>query len=279
MIKTHTFRKQPMPGGKSRVVRPADGPTVEQENMCEELKRTYTVERRLLDERFGRNKGKPYKPSPRYDGKDTRKTIEDNKQKLENTWLKIVRELLPARIHPCVYVRTIFRGITGTSMSPPYPHQLLSSKWKQFFHSESKRVLEKIPESFSTQNAFSASYLLRSQRILGYNVQDSVYYLLTDRLAPLTPLYRYGLAMSMLREPNLSKVDSPALFERVASRVERSAVVQYTQFSSQYDKHWAEILPDGFREKAAGVYGGLLKVCLDEGDHFDVQTAVTVDRS
>ena len=39
VIKTHTFRKQPMPGGKSRVVRPADGPTVEQENMCEELKR------------------------------------------------------------------------------------------------------------------------------------------------------------------------------------------------------------------------------------------------
>ena len=81
MIRAHTFRKQPMPGGKSRVLRPADGPTVEQENMCEELKRTYTVERRLLDERFGRNKGRPYTPSPRYDGKDTRKTIEDNKRK------------------------------------------------------------------------------------------------------------------------------------------------------------------------------------------------------
>jgi hypothetical protein len=279
MVETRNYSKQPMPGKGSQVTRGAGEATFAQEKLCEELKRTYTVERRLLDERLGRNKGRPYSPSPRYAGEDTRQTIEDNKHKIENTWLKVVRELWPARIHPCIYVRTIFRGITGTTVAAPYPHQLLQKKWKKFFHKESERILESIPETFSRQSEFSTSYLLRSQRILGYNLQESVYYLLTDRLASLTPLYRYGLAMSMLREPNLSKIDRPELFQRTAGRLERSAVVQYTQFASQYDKYWGAILPDGFREKAASIYGGLLRVCLDEGDNFDGKTAVKADRS
>ena len=279
MINARTHRKQPMPGTESRAVRESNELTVAEDRLCADLKKTYTLERRLLDERCGRNRGRPYSPSPRYDGEDTRTTIEDINRKPENTWLKIVRELWPANIHPCIYVRTIFRGIGGTAMAPPYPHQLLSKKWKKFFHAESVRLVEEIPEGFSRQSDFSASYLLRSQRILGYDLQQSVYYLLTDRLAPLTPLYRYGLAKSMLREPNLSKIDRPELFEGVASRTEKQAVIQYTQFSAQYEEYWKLILPDGFRKTAEQVYGGLLSVCSNEGE-FDVKTtAVKADRS
>jgi hypothetical protein len=163
-------------------------------------------------------------------------------------------------------------------MAPPYPHQLLTKKWKKFFHKESARLIDEIAAGFSRQSNFSASYLLRSQRILGYDLQQSVYYLLTDRLAPLTPLYRYGLAKSMLREPNLSKIDRPELFEGVASRTERQAIIQYTQFGAQYEEHWKLVLPDGFRKMAERVYGGLLTVCSNEGE-FDVPTAVKADRS
>jgi len=279
MINARTHRKQPMPGMESKSVRSSDELTVAEERLYDDLKQTYTLERRLLDERCGRNRGRPYSPSPRYDGEDTRATIEDINRKPVNTWLKIVRELWPANVHPCIYVRTIFRGIGATAMAPPYPHQLLSKKWKKFFHAESARLVEEIPEGFSRQSAFSASYLLRGQRILGYDLQQSVYYLLTDRLAPLTPLYRYGLAKSMLREPNLSKIDRPELFEGVAARTERQAVIQYTQFSAQYAEHWKLILPDGFRQTAERIYGGLLSVCLNEGDPIDVKTAVKVDRS
>lgn len=278
MTSARTRRKQPMPGMESKSVRSSNEATMAEEKLCADLKQTFTLERRLLDERCGRNRGPLYSPSPRYDGKDTRATIEDICRDPENTWLKVVRELWPARVHPCIYVRTIFRGIGGTTMAPPYPHQLLSKKWKKFFHAESARLIEEIPQGFSRQSEFSASYLLRSQRILGYDLQQSVYYLLTDRLAPLTPLYRYGLAKSMLREPNLSKIGRPELFEGVASRTERQAVIQYTQFSAQYEEHWKLILPDGFRKMAERIYGGLL-VCSTEGDNFDVKTEVKADRS
>ena len=278
MINARTHRKQPMPGTESKSVRLSNQLAPAEERLSDDLKKTYTLERRLLDERCGRSRGRPYSPSPRYDGEDTRATIEDIQRKPENTWVKVVRELWPANVHPCIYVRTIFRGIGGTAMAPPYPHQLLSKKWKEFFHAESARLIDEIPAGFSRQSEFSASSILRSQRILGYDLQQSVYYLLTDRLAPLTSLYRHSLAKSMLREPNLSKIDRPALFEGVAARTERQAVIQYTQFSAQYAEHWRLILPDGFRETAERIYGGLLTVCLNEGE-FDVKTAVTVDRS
>jgi len=278
VIKSRTYRKQPSPSSSSRSVRSDDEPTIEEEKLAEEVKTTYTLERRLLDERCGRARKRPYTPSPRYDGEDMRVTIEDIKRKPCNSWLSIVRELWPASIHPCIYVRTIFRAIGVSSKAPPYPDQILASKWKKLFHEASSRMLEEIPSRFFSQSDFSTSYLLRGQRILGYNLQQAVYYLLTDRLAPLTPLYRYGLATSMLREPNLSKIDRPELFEGIAGRTERAAIIQYTQASAQYIEHWSPILPDGFREMAERVYGGMLMVCLDEGDQDD-GAKVKVDRS
>jgi hypothetical protein len=78
-------------------------------------------------------------------------------------------------------------------------------------------------------------------------------------------LYRYCLAVSMLREPNVSKIDNASLFTRVAKRIEREAVLQYTCFPGEYGEVWEEFLPPNFSEDAERIYGGMLLVCLDEG--------------
>ena len=46
MIKSRTYRKQPSPSTSSRSVRSDDEPTIEEEKLAEEVRTTYTLERR-----------------------------------------------------------------------------------------------------------------------------------------------------------------------------------------------------------------------------------------
>jgi len=261
MLTMTKYRRQPVPGNRATPIKDAASGSAEERDMCEQLKTTYTLERRLFEARLGKSMKHPYLPHPRYEGKVTEVTIEDKKRRIKNTWLDIVKVLRPAHVHPCLYVRVIFRGIAGTVMSAPYPDQLVSKKWLKFFHEQSELLIEEIPKEFERQCKFSRSYLLRYQQSLGYDLQSAVYYLLTDKLAPLTSLYRYCLAVSMLREPNISKIDNKSLFTRVASRIEREAVIQYTCFSREYDERWGDFLPSNFAEDADRIYCDMLSVC------------------
>lgn len=261
-----SYRKQPMPGVGAIPIRDASSGSAEERELCEQLKTTYTLERRLYEAKLGKTDKRLYSAHPRYEGKVTDDvTVEDRRRKVKNTWLSIVQTLRPSRVHPCLYVRVIFRGIAGTVMAPPYPDQLTSKKWMKFFHEQSKTLVAELPEEFRRQCKFSRSYLLRYQQALGYDFQSAVYYLLTDKLAPLSSLYRYCMAVSMLREPNASKVQNVQLFIRVAKRIEREAVIQYTCFPGEYGEAWGDLLPPDFKEEAERIYDGMLSVCLDEG--------------
>ena len=262
MLTMSTYRKQPTPGARAVPIEDVASGSAAERDLCEQLKATYTLERRLYEAKLGKVNKRPYSPHPRYEGKVTEVTIEDRRGKVKNTWLDIVRVLYPSQIHPCLYVRVIFRGIAGTVMSPPYPDQLVSKKWLKFFREQSELLATEIPSQFERQCKFSRSYLLRYQQALGYDFQSAVYYLLTDKLAPLSSLYRYCLATSMLREPNLSKIENSALFTRVANRNESEAVIQYTCFSSDYDSCWGEFLPTAFSKEAERIYRGMLSVCI-----------------
>jgi len=260
MLTMTKYRKQPVPGKRATPIEDAVSGNAEERDLCEQLKTTYTLERRLFEARLGKSAKHPYSPHPRYEGKVTEVTIEDRKQRVKHTWLDIVTTLRSAHVHPCLYVRVIFRGIAGTVMAPPYPDQLVSKKWLKFFHEQSKLLVAEIPGQFKRQCKFSRSYLLRYQQALGYDFQSAVYYLLTDKLAPLTSLYRYCLAVSMLRDPNRSKIDNESLFTQVATRIEREAVIQYTCFSRTYDEEWGEFLPPTFAAEAERICRGMLSV-------------------
>ena len=261
MLTMTRYRKQPMPGDRAVPIVDTASGSVDERDLCSQLKITYTLERRLYEERLGKSQNRLYSPHPRYEGKVSEVTIEDSKRRVKNTWLDIVRVLSSAHVHPCLYVRVIFRGLVGTAMAPPYPDQLVSKRWLKFFHEQSKLLIGEIPHQFERQCKFSRSYLLRYQQALGYDFQSAVYYLLTDKLAPLTSLYRYCLAVSMLREPNLSKIDNESLFSQVANRIEREAVIQYTCFSREYEKQWGNFLPTNFSAEAERIYRGMLSVC------------------
>ena len=261
MLTMTRYRKQPMPGERAVPIEDAASGSADERDLCSQLKTTYTLERRLYEERLGKPQNRLYSPHPRYEGKVTEVTIEDRKRRVKNTWLDITRVLSSAHVHPCLYVRVIFRGLVGTVMAPPYPDQLVSKRWLKFFHEQSALLIEEIPHQLERQCKFSRSYLLRYQQALGYDFQSAVYYLLTDKLAPLTSLYRYCLAVSMLREPNLSKIDNELLFSQVANRIEREAVIQYTCFSREYEKQWGDFLPTNFSEEAERIYRGMLSVC------------------
>jgi len=266
MLTMTTYRKQPTPGGGATPIRDMSSGSTEERDLCEQLKTTYTLERRLYEAKLGKADKQPYSPHPRYEGKVVGGvSVEDTKRKIKNTWLSIVQTLRPSRVHPCLYVRVIFRGIAGTVMAPPYPDQLISKKWMKFFHEQSKNIVEELPEEFRRQCKFSRSYLLRYQQALGYDFQSAVYYLLTDKLAPLSFLYRYCMAISMLREPDASKIQNASLFTRVANRIEREAVIQYTCFPGEYGEVWEDFLPANFSEDAERIYDGMLSVCMDEG--------------
>ena len=263
---TMTYRKQPMPGDGAAPIKDVSSGSAEERDLCQQLKTTYTLERRLYEARLGKSDKRPYRAHPRYDGKVIDGvTVEDSKRRIKNTWLSIVQTLRPSRVHPCLYVRVIFQGIAGTVMAPPYPDQLVSKKWMKFFHEQSENLVGTLPEDFRRQCKFSRSYLLRYQQALGYDFQSAVYYLLTDKLAPLSPLYRYCMAVSMLREPNAAKIQNVPLFTRVAKRIEREAVIQYTCFPCEYGEVWEDFLPANFSEDAERIYDGMLSVCMDEG--------------
>lgn len=259
MASNTKFRRQPMPS--SRSVNP-DIKSDAEKNMASQLKAVYTLERRLWEEAIGKTSSSSYRPHPKYDGKDVRCSIEDRKTKLVNVWLRVVQSLLPYDIHPVIYVRVIFRSLTGSSQAAPFPDQLDSQKWIKFFHENSALIKGTISSDFDRQCDYSKNALLRYQQSLGYDLKSAVYYLISDDQAPLSGLYRYCLAVSMLREPNKSLVDDVSLFQGVAKRLAETAALQYTCFPGEYDAEWKNFIPPDFSRNARRIYSGMLSRCV-----------------
>ena len=259
MVKMATYRKQPMPTGCSTN---PDQKKNQDALLARQIKAAYTLERRLWEERIGKTKRSNYTPHPKYEGKEVRATIEDRKQASKNVWLSVVQTLLPASIHPVVYVRVIVRALEGGSQAPPFPNNLVDEKWLKFFHRQSSEIAGNIDADLNRQCEYSKNALLRYQQVLGYDLKSAMYYLLSDGTAPLSALYRYCLAISMLRAPNVSLVDDVSLFQRVAKRLEESAVLQYTCFPGEYDSRWNDFIPAKFSQDARRIYSGMLSRCV-----------------
>ena len=79
------YRKQPVPGKRATPIEDAASGNAEDRDLCEQLKTTYTLERRLFEARLGKSAKHPYSPHPRYEGKVTEVTIEDRKQRVKHT--------------------------------------------------------------------------------------------------------------------------------------------------------------------------------------------------
>ena len=259
MSKQANFRRQLMPS--SRAVNP-DVELEAHNKMAEQVKAVYTLERRLWEENIGKSKKSNYKPHPKYEGKEVKFSIEDRKAKLVNEWLNVVEVLLPNDIHPVIYVRVIFRSLRGGSQAPPYPNQLVNQKWVKFFHEKSTAIKEGVDADFQRQCDYSKNTLLRYQRSLGYDLKSAMYYLISDEQAPISGLYRYCLAVSMLREPNKSLVDDVSLFKSVAKRHLKTAALQYTCFPGEYDTVWKSFIPKKFSRSARQIYSGMISRCV-----------------
>ena len=124
------------------------------------------------------------------------------------------------------------------------------------------QIAGNIDADLNRQCEYSKNALLRYQQVLGYDLKSAMYYLLSDGTAPLSALYRYCLAISMLREPNVSLVDDVSLFQRVTKRLEESAVLQYTCFPGEYDSRWNDFIPAKFSQDARRIYSGMLSRCV-----------------
>ncbi len=259
MNKQAKFRKQLVPS--SRAVNP-DVELEAQEKMAQQVKAVYTLERRLWEENIGKSTKSNYKPHPKYEGKEVTFSIEDRKTKSSNEWLKAVKVLLPNDIHPVIYVRVIFRSLRGGSQAPPYPGQLVNQNWIKFFHEKSTAIKEDVHADFTRQCDYSKNTLLRYQQSLGYDLKSAMYYLINDEQAPLSGLYRYCLAVSMLREPNKSLVDDVSLFQGVAKRHLKTAALQYTCFPGEYDSAWKNFIPEEFSKSARQIYSGMISRCV-----------------
>lgn len=214
------------------------------------VKITYAQQRRAWETmRFG--EVSEYTPGRSHDETGPMTMADDEsvvvKKAKASAWRALVTWCEERHISPDVYVRCCFRGLPLKGEAPA-PRHLTSDKYLAKWVREAGDIENRLTESLETQKRDAVSRITYNQRVLGNDAITSYLMAFAACDLPLTPLFRYCMAVS-IKNKRLNGV--------IDTFVAR-AVLQFECYRDAYKRTWKEILPKGFSAMSRRVYPFLL---------------------
>lgn len=248
------FSKPPKPSAKATPV----NASIQSDGMpwhVELFKRTYVLERRMLESlRLGPDAA-VYRPAKSLDGGLKYNTPEEKEKK--NQWQEVYTKVATVAKPnmPMQYVRTLFYALRSSSLATPTLTQLASANNQKIVSDFTKDAFSSLQAKFiaDTSRAKSEIFLRTATR---QPLAAAVYSTVLDGRLELSPLFRYCLAADTIQKVN---DDSKAgvtsgfrlsILEKYLNDLEFLAAFDYTVFPEIYSSVYGSSLPSKFRELA-----------------------------
>jgi len=253
------FSKPPKPSNRSKAVPAANASNDNLSGHVLLFKRTYILERRVLDMCRSEGDAPVYKPAASLDGGKRYNTPEEKEK--QNSWESAYRAVAaickPAT--PIEYVRILFNSLRSSSLATPTVLQLASAANAQIVRDYAKDAFKRLQSSFITDSARAKTEILL--RLGGKSgtrqaTFTAIYCTLLDARLGLSPLYRYCLATDALkkaqdeRKAGVNMDFRISRMETYVKDLEFLAAFDYTVFPEIYSSVYGSSLPSGFKELA-----------------------------
>lgn len=146
----------------------------------------------------------------------------------------------------CVKARFDQARQSGQRMFHVHPNSLASAKYLKLYNESCRTLLDEIEAEYDSQRLTCRDYLLTTAYAYGFPTKtQALRYTLFNDAVQLSNLFRYCLAHS-------------ERLHDVAEHYEEAAMAQYLLAPREYDQAWKDCLPEGFRQRAINMTGGLL---------------------
>lgn len=193
----------------------------------------YIAERSNWESRIN-GRQKTYRPSAKWDG-----GVDSNGYECQPVWPKIAAFMLKHQLDPrkCIWLR--FHKKRNHN-HPVMPNQIALGKYLEEYQDLSSFDDEELETNFQSEQALCASRIAASED--AYDDKEMLWKsVILDESLPLSPLFRYCLALS-------------EGFSRDARRYYKAALLQYLQSMDQYDEVWGKWIPESLKGDARLVY-------------------------
>jgi hypothetical protein len=254
-----TFSKQPKPSATARpaCVTFSDQPEIPV--YVDLFKKTYVLERRVLDLCRLSSASQVYNPAKSLDGGNRYNTPEEKPKK--NQWLVAYQKVadISKPKTPIEYVRILFYSLRSSSLPTPTVLQLASQNNATVVADFAKDAFRRVQAKFiADSRRAKTEILLRTSAAAGARqpMASAVYCSLLDVRLELSPLFRYCLAVSTLQaEEDKRKadvnLDSILLrMQQYADDLEFLAAFDYTVFPEIYNSVYGASLSSRFKKLA-----------------------------
>ena len=217
------------------------------ERIAEILKGMYTRERRSYLTNVGR-------PQARDDAHDSepcladllnpqRPAKADGRRAEDRVWLDLAEQVQANDIDPAMFIRRQFDA-TEACDAPPWPNGLSLGRYEKGCEVARRQIASALRLNVNTA---TTEFALPPYE--GDTKQDQWRSVLMQMQQPLSPLFRYCLARSILEQTGDQQ------FADVMSEYRVVAALQYVRDADEYDRLWGpNLIPAGFREMAASIY-------------------------
>ncbi len=163
-------------------------------------------------------------------------------KRLPSTWVKIAEFALANDYDPAALVEAQFRG---TGKHCPEPFQLCSPAAVDRYLRHNQSVVAEMPWDFQHQKLVCHAELTARFAGTNWTRSEILANVLYDETLDMSALFRYCFAVQA-KEP------------QIADTYKREAIIQYMRRPDEYDKVWAQLIPEGFHSYAEGQYLNLV---------------------
>jgi hypothetical protein len=232
---------------------PGSNFTMSEHDVARTLKETYEIERKnhVANQRTGSDQAHRMQIVS-VDRAWTEEAKDENVEAFEGEtdkefWLGLARKVLARRFDPSMFIRRQFM-VLNRALRPPPKKKLTGAKAFSNYEAGKEASRGQISTALTIQRDTA-----RTEIILGQDadcdVVEAAVEVLWDMELSLSPLFRYCLALQLLKEHRDNQ------FQEVADAFHTVAALQYMEDPEAYDTVWgSKWLPTGFRSEAALAY-------------------------
>lgn len=185
------------------------------------------------------------------------KPVEDRSRKSSRAakWVTLARKLIRRKADPDLFIRSQFSGLKIYDHPPTIDH-LAGEKAMDKFESRRELLIENAGLKLRSESNRLTREIHWWVNTAGYPSHQAWDAALSDNSTPLSPLFRYCMARSILQRDR-DKVQERERFERVIRTYEVPAALQFARSPHMYLRVWSEIVPRDFKDKAFHIYDQL----------------------
>jgi hypothetical protein len=159
------------------------------------------------------------------------------------------------------HVRKVFVNLENwNNCHPPTPAQITNPTYLKLYEKTIERDVENARLELTLQTEAACRNIKYAQGTMRASPDFSYANTILGNHVELSPLFRYGLAISEVKVPETSpeQVERNALFRRMAKRFFEPACLQYLSNKSGYDQEWGQFVSPTIVREAERVYDQFL---------------------